>query len=174
MDNNTLTLVKSILPMIGTALGGPLGLGVSTFIASKLGVSPDKVESTLTSMIGNPEDLVKAKQLEYEYKIHCADLGYQSIKDIETLNAASIAAVNVTMQTEAASEHWPTYSWRPYNGFLFGTTIFGCYFVLPLLKIPAPSIPTEIWLAWGSVLGIASFFRGKMQADPTIQTNNKG
>ena len=37
------------------------------------------------------------------------------------------------------------------------------YFVLPLVHIPAPSIPTEVWLMFGGILGVASWFRGKAQ-----------
>ena len=42
----------------------------------------------------------------------------------------------------------------------------GTYFILPLLKMPVPVVPVEAWAAMGSVLGIASWFRGKAQADP--------
>lgn len=34
--------------------------------------------------------------------------------------------------------------------------------------------PESVWLMLGGILGVASFFRGKMQADPTIPTINKG
>lgn len=70
-------------------------------------------------------------------------------------------------------EHWLTYSWRPYNGILFGTTVFCCYFLLPLLKIPVPNIPELVWLAWGSILGIASWHRGKMQTDTVNKSEEK-
>ena len=82
--------------------------------------------------------------------------------------------INLTMQAEAKADHWPTYSWRPYNGFLFGTTVFCTYFVLPVLKINPPVIPVEMWMSWAAILGVASFFRGKMQADPRIPTDNRG
>ena len=88
--------------------------------------------------------------------------------------AAAIQAVNSTMQAEAAAEHWPTYSWRPYCGFVFGTMFLGVYFVLPLCKIAVPVVPTEAWLAMGAVLGVASWYRGKMQADPAVPTVNRG
>jgi hypothetical protein len=78
------------------------------------------------------------------------------------------------MQAEAAAEHWPTYSWRPFCGFVFGAMFLGVYFVLPLAKLPVPVVPTEAWAAMGAVLGVASWFRGKMQADPTIPTVNRG
>ena len=82
--------------------------------------------------------------------------------------------MNASIQAEAKSDHWPTYTWRPFIGFCFGFAWIGVYLVLPLLKIPSPVIPSEAWLAVGGVLGVASFFRGKMQADPTIPTDNRG
>lgn len=172
--DTAVSIIKGILPFIGTALGGPLGGGAAAFIASKLGVEPEAVTNTITSMLGNPEQVVKLKALELEYQEHCQAMGYNSIKDLETINASVLLEVNKTMQAEAASEHWPTYTWRPFVGFVFGIMIFGCYFILPLLHIPTPTVPSEAWIAMGGVLGVASFFRGKMQADPTIPTNNKG
>jgi hypothetical protein len=77
------------------------------------------------------------------------------------------------MQTEAGSEHWPTYSWRPFIGFAFGVQLFGTYFVLPLLGMPVPAIPEFAWLSIGGILGVASFFRGKAQASP-MPTDNRG
>jgi uncharacterized membrane protein YdcZ (DUF606 family) len=85
-----------------------------------------------------------------------------------------ILAVNATMQVEAKSDHWPTYAWRPFVGFVFGTMFLGVYFVLPLAHLPVPQVPTEAWMAIGGVLGVASFFRGKAQADPRIPTDGRG
>ena len=59
-------------------------------------------------------------------------------------------------------------------GFEFGILTLGVYFVLPLCKIPVPTIPTEVWMAFGAILGVASWYRGRMQADPNIPTNSKG
>lgn len=177
MSNTTdtvLNVIKGVLPFIGTALGGPLGGGAATFIASKLGVEPSAVTNTLTNMLGNPEQVVKLKELELTYQEHCQAMGYASIKDLESINASVLIEVNKTMQAEAGADHWPTYTWRPFVGFVFGTMMFGDYFILPLLHVPVPSVPSEAWIAMGGVLGVASFFRGKMQADPTIKADGRG
>ena len=76
------------------------------------------------------------------------------------VEAAAIQAVNTTMQVEAKSEHWAQWLWRPFNGFIFGITFFGIYFVLPLMKIPSPVVPSEAWLMIGAILGVASWHRG--------------
>jgi hypothetical protein len=166
-------VIKDVLPFIGTALGGPLGTGVASFVASKLGVSPTDVSSTLASMLGNPEELAKLKAIEADYQTHCLALGYASVKDLETINASVVVEVNKTMQAEAASEHWPSYSWRPFIGFSFGLYINSMW-LLPLFKVQPVILSPDTVLAIGGILGVASWFRGKMQADPTIPTINRG
>jgi len=46
--------------------------------------------------------------------------------------------------------------------------------VLPMLKLPVPVVPSEVWLMLGGILGIASFFRGKMQASAEVPSDNRG
>jgi len=174
---NPLDIIKAALPFIGTALGGPLGGGAATFIASKLGISDSTiagVKTALTNALGDPVQLEKAKEAELEYKEHCLQLGYDSVYKLEELNAQVVVSVNTTMQAEAKADHWPTYTWRPFIGFITGIMVLGCYFVLPLAKIPVPTVPDSVWLMLGGILGVASYFRGKAQADPNIPTDNRG
>lgn len=168
--------ISKALPWIGTALGGPLGGGVATFVANALGLSDSTqatVKDTLTNMLGNPEQVAKLKEIELSYQAHCLDLGYKSIKDLEELNSNVLIEVNKTIQAEAASEHWPSYSWRPFIGFSFGFYINSTW-ILPLFKVTPIVLSPDLVLAIGGILGVASWFRGKMQADPTIPTINKG
>lgn len=108
----------------------------------------------------------------------------------EQLAAQNAADINKSMQTESAAEHWPTYSWRPFIGFCFGAlalisgiTVAVAYIgVMFFQKDPAllgslPGMLGSEAVVMGTiapVLGIASWFRGKMQADPSIPTVNKG
>lgn len=164
-----LDVIKSVLPWIGTALGGPLGGVAAEAVGKVLGMKDSTVENIKATLSGMPpEELVKLKLAELEVQLKMQELGVKSVFDLAELEVKSLSEVNQTMRVEAAAEHWPTYSWRPFNGFLFGITIFCSYFLLPLLKIPTPVIPNEVWLTWGGILGIASFFRGKAQADPEI------
>jgi hypothetical protein len=110
--------------------------------------------------------------------------------EIDKLAAQNAQDVNKTMQAEAASDHWPTYSWRPFIGFCFGilavttgVTVFVSYVAVMFLKRdPAMlgSLPgmigseAAVMATMAPVLGIASWFRGKMQADPNINTDNRG
>jgi hypothetical protein len=157
--------VGASAPLLGTALLGPAGTAVGSIIASVLGVgaSPDEVSAALAT---NPDAAVKLKQIEKERQVELQGLAVQHAQHAIAAETASIQAVNQTMQAEAKAEHWPTYSWRPFCGFVFGVTFFGVYFVLPLAKVPVPTVPFEAWVALGSILGVASWFRGKAQADP--------
>jgi hypothetical protein len=161
------TVAKSA-PMMGGILGGPVGAAVGavgSMIASALGVqsTPDAVSQALTV---NPDAAVKLAQIEKDRQVELQTLLVQAVANQLAADTATIQAVNATMQAETKSEHWASWLWRPYWGFVGATMIFGDYFVLPLLKIPVPTVPSEVWLTIGAVLGVASWWRGKAQADP--------
>jgi len=165
--------ISKFAPLIGTAIGGPAGAAVGALVSATLGTDndPSVVQQALVS---NPEIALKLAQLEADQRVQLQTLIVNAEQNRLSAETAQLGAVNLTMQTEATAEHWPTYSWRPFIGFVFGIMMLGVYFVLPLLHIPVPSVPTEAWLALGAVLGVASWHRGKMQADPSIPTVNRG
>lgn len=91
----------------------------------------------------------------------------------EQLAVQNASDINATMRAETAAEHWPSYSWRPAIGFSFAAYVTAQW-VLPLCHVAPPQIDPELMLAVGSILGVASWFRGKAQADPSIPTINRG
>jgi hypothetical protein len=162
--------VGKAAPILGTLIGGPAGGTVGALIASALGVSntPDAVSVALQT---NPDAAVKLAQIEADQKVKLQELVTDQAKAEIQAAAQAISDVNKTIQAEAASEHWPSYSWRPFIGFVAGTMVFGVYFVLPLAKVPVPAVPESVWMMLGAILGVASWFRGKMQ---TETFNSKG
>jgi hypothetical protein len=110
--------------------------------------------------------------------------------DFEKLAVQNAQDVNKTMQVEAASDHWPTYSWRPFIGFCFGilavttgVTVFVSYAAVMFFRRDPSTLGSlpgmigaeaAVMATMAPVLGIASWFRGRMQADPRIQTDNRG
>ena len=165
--------LKTIAPTAATLLGGPLAGMAVKFIADQIGIpatTADAVTTALTGLNETPEGRIKLAEIDAALRTHAIDSGI----DLERLALQNASDVNKTMQAEASSEHWPSYSWRPFCGFIFGAMFLGTYFVLPLLKIPVPTVPVEAWAAMGSVLGIASWFRGKAQADPANPAMTKG
>lgn len=168
--------VAKSAPMLGGLLFGPPGAAVGAvgaMIASALGVggTPDEVSQALAT---NPDAAVKIKEIEKSRQVELQALTVQVITAQLAAESAAIQAVNATMQAEVKAEHWPTYSWRPFCGFVFGVTFFGVYFVLPLVNVPVPVVPFEAWTALGAILGVASWFRGKAQADPQNPMQPKG
>lgn len=160
-------------PLIGTAIGGPAGAAVGALVSATLGTAndPSVVQQALVS---NPDIALKLAQLESDQRVQLQTLIVTAEQNRLNAETAQLVAVNLTMQTEAKADHWATYSWRPFIGFVFGIMMLGIYFVLPLLHIAVPLVPTEAWLSLGAVLGVASWYRGKMQADPSIPTDNRG
>lgn len=167
------SLFQAVAPTIATVLGGPVaGLAVK-FLGDQLGIpasSTAAVTSALASMGGTQEGRIKLAEIDAALRTHLIDSGV----DLERIALQNAADINKTMQSEVAAEHWPSYSWRPFCGFIFGTMFLGCYFVLPLLKLPVPVVPVEAWAAMGTVLGVASWFRGKAQADPANPASTRG
>ncbi len=136
------------------------------------------------------DEAIKALQadpnlvLQYRQAVLAQELEFQ------TLAVQNAADINKTMQSESTSEHWPTYSWRPAIGFSFAllAIIGGLTAAISYIGVMFFSVKPEvlnylpamlgaeaaIMATMAPVLGVASWFRGKMQADPTIPTNNKG
>lgn len=173
MSWNTISQsVGKIAPILGGLLGGPVGASVGTLIATTLGVdnTPEAVSEALRI---NPEAAVKLAEIEANNKQALEALRVKEIELELTAQTQTISDVNKTMQAEAASEHWPTYTWRPFIGFSFGLYINSMW-VLPLLHIIPVTLSADLTLAIGGILGIASYFRGKAQADPNIPFNEKG
>lgn len=165
-------VVGKTAPLLGTLLGGPAGAAVGGIIASVLGTGNSAEE--VSAALANPEAAVKLRQIEADRQTKLAELAADQAKAEIAGAVAALQSVNQTMQSEAASNHWPTYTWRPFIGFITGGMVAGVYFVLPLAHIPVPAIPESVWLMLGGILGVASWFRGKAQADPKIPTDNRG
>ena len=165
--------LKVIAPTAAAMLGGPLAGMAVKFLADKLGapaMTVDAVTDVLSNLNTSPDGRIKLAQIDADLRTHAMDVGI----NIEQLAVQNAADINKTMQTEATAEHWPSYSWRPFCGFVFGTMFLGVYFVLPLAHIAVPVVPVEAWASMGAVLGVASWFRGKAQADPNNSAQNTG
>jgi Holin of 3TMs, for gene-transfer release len=181
-------VVGKAAPILGTLIGGPAGAAVGGLVSAALGCAnePSAVNEALKT---NPEAAVKLAQIESDERVKLQGLLVDQAK-MEMDSAARAAGdVNKSIQTEAASEHWPTYSWRPAIGFAVALavlmsviTVFAAYGALiftgndkGLANLPGilASVAGIIGVV-SPILGIASWFRGKMQADPNIETNNKG
>jgi len=124
--------------------------------------------------LGHPDAAVKLKSIEASRQVDLQGLIVAAEGNRLAADTAALESINATMRAEAQADHWPTYSWRPFCGFVFGAMFLGVYFVLPLMRLPVPAVPFEAWAAMGAVLGVASWYRGRMQADQKIPTDSRG
>ncbi len=63
--------IKTLAPLVGTALGGPLGAAAATFVADKLGLEEKTVEAVGRALNDGkltPEQIVSVKQAEVDFQ----------------------------------------------------------------------------------------------------------
>jgi hypothetical protein len=181
-------MVGKIAPMLGAALGGPGGFAIGSVVSSALGVenSPDAVMQALKT---DPQAAVKLREIESNERIKLREFAMLEANAQISAAVQNADSVNRTIQAEANSERWQTYSWRPMIGFavafnvaVSSLLVLGVF--LPLMFGGAAGaqasaqavghLPMVLGALAGingtvlPILGIASWFRGKMQADPNI------
>lgn len=108
------------------------------------------IEEVAQKFQDNPDLYLKLQQVAAEKETELARIGVEQVK-----------AVNATMIAEGKSDKWPQYTWRPFNGFMFGICVFVTYFVLPISDKAVPDVPVMVWVMWGSILGVTAWDRGK-------------
>lgn len=81
------SIVKSVAPMLGTALGGPLGGIAGAALSKALGGEGKADEAVLAEAVKNatPEQLLAIKNADYAFKIQMEELGYKSAIDLEKI-----------------------------------------------------------------------------------------
>jgi hypothetical protein len=176
------SILGGVAPTLATALsvvGGPAGMVAGAALRAVSGAvlghqdgTTDQVTQAIQAGL-SPDAIAALQKADNDFKVQMAQI--QAATDQAAIKADSdaIGDANTTMQAEAKADHWPTYSWRPFIGFTFGFYIVSL-FVLPLFHVQPVTLSTDMTLTIGAVLGVASFFRGKAQADPRINTDNRG
>lgn len=149
-------------PALGTALLGPAGGFIGNMIGRKLGLTADELVNREEF---TDDEYAKIKEIEATLEI---ELRKAATDDIQN--------VNRTMQSEARSEHWMQWSWRPFIGFVTGvtfllTSMFVCFAMYKAViagnatmmsHIPAVvGNMTMLFSIPGAILGVASWHRGQ-------------
>lgn len=143
--------VKAVAPTVANLVipgSGPLLHGLMRMVTGDSAETP--IEQTAAAIAADPAKLAELNRIAADREVR-----------LRELESKDLATVNSTMQVEAKSEHWPQYSWRPFNGFTYPLAVIMIYFVLPMLEKVVPNVPQWIWLGWLSILGVATFQRGK-------------
>lgn len=166
-------LVDLGLPSLGGALGGPAGVAIGKVLANKVtgnaNATPDEVLAVFDKDRATAMNEARKLELVHEQTL------FRLAADAET---KLVESVNATMRSEAASEKWPQYSWRPFWGFASAVAFFACViYVLILMHMAIigkqmealrviPDLVTSMTMLFGipgAILGVASWWRGKQK-----------
>jgi len=179
-------------PMIAGWLGGSKAENVAQKVVgvAQAVTGASTPDAALAAIQADPNLAMQFQTKVVESQVELAQIAADVEKAQIAADQANTAAINQTMQVEAKADHWPTYSWRPFVGFCFGLlgllaglTVAGAYIgVMAFHTNPAilGQVPgmlgseAAVMATMAPVLGIASYFRGKMQANPAISTDNRG
>lgn len=125
--------LKQIAPLVGTALGGPLGGIAASFVADKLGVKESTVAAVteaLQSGSMTPEQLTQLKQAEIDFKKF---IETNKIR-LEEINAADRSSARELLKSTKA--HTPAVLTYIITIGFFG--VLGAMFYWPEVKESAP------------------------------------
>jgi len=166
---------------------------IVTWIAGdKAGSVAQKVVDVAQQVTGKPtgDQAIAALQADPNLVLQYRKAMLDQEVAFEQLAEQNASDVNKSMQAEASANHWPTYSWRPFVGFSFGllgliggltaaAAYIGVMFFRrdPVILGSLPGLLGAEAVVMGTmapILGIASWFRGKMQADSRVATDNRG
>ena len=161
--------------------------------SDKAGAVAQKAVDIAQAVTGKstPEAAVSALEADPNLALQYHKAVLDQETTFEQLAVQNAEDINKTMQTESGSSHWPTYSWRPYIGFAVGTNVFASSALVLIVYGPVMfgvqaaaaaigSLPTALGALAAvnatvlPILGIASWFRGKMQADARMPTDARG
>jgi len=90
------SILKTVAPILGTAIGGPFGGMASKFLIEKLGGDENTTEDQMQKMIetASPETLLKLKECDNEFKLQMRELGIKE-KDLEVKDRADARAMGI-------------------------------------------------------------------------------
>lgn len=179
-------------PMIAGWLGGTKAEDVASKVVgiAQTVTGQSAPDAAVAALQADPNLSMQFQKAVLDQQAQLAQIAADVTKAELAADTADTQAVNQTMQTEAKADHWPTYSWRPACGFAFalmavmaGATVMGAYVGVMFAHVE-PGVLSYIPGMLGAeaavmgtmapVLGIASYFRGKMQANPTLATDGRG
>jgi uncharacterized membrane protein len=85
------SLVSTVAPWIGTALGSPLGGAAVGALCEAIGLD-DKSEASIKQAIAGvtPEQMLAIKKADQDFQLKMQELGFNNIKDLEALSLSLI------------------------------------------------------------------------------------
>jgi len=142
--------IKAIAPTVADLILPDSGSLLEGLMRAVTGDNKSDIEAIAAKIEADPKLYLELQTKALDQEVSLA-----------RIEADKLTAVNATMQAESKSEHWPQYSWRPFNGFSFPLAILLIYWLLPMLNKIVPDVPQMVWIGWLSILGVATWDRGK-------------
>lgn len=100
------TIIKTVAPWIGTALGGPLGGMAVTAAANALGLGEKTTDAIKQAISGaTPEQMLALKEADQAFALQMQALGFKQITDLEGIAAGD--------RKDARDMQKTTRSWVP-------------------------------------------------------------
>lgn len=146
-------LLKTIAPLLGTALGGPLGGAAAAFIADKLGLDNKTVKNVSEVLNGSkmdPNQIMQIKLAEIEFEKFCKT------------HEIDVAKLDMDNTKDARDMQKQTRSYFPATLSTFVTAGFFSILVTMLVYEYKPTEPLLIMLgALGAAFGaVVNFWLG--------------
>jgi hypothetical protein len=83
------SIIKTVAPWIGTALGGPLGGMAVTAIGGALGLDTKTEDGIKQALAGvTPEQMMALKKADQDFQAQMQALGFKQVTDLEALVVA--------------------------------------------------------------------------------------
>lgn len=83
------SIIKTVAPWIGSALGGPLGGMAVEAAASALGLGDKTVDAVKQALSGaTPEQMLALKTADQAFALQMQALGFKQVADIEAISAS--------------------------------------------------------------------------------------
>jgi hypothetical protein len=146
-------IVNTVAPTIATALGGPLAGMATNKILSALGLKPDCNDDDILLSMQNPENLLKIKELEKQFKVEMRKLDIE----VEKLHASDRDSAR--KREAVVKDRTPAVL-----SFLITTGFFGAIYVVmtgimppDIDKIIAGSLLGTLGTAW---IAVVSYYFG--------------
>lgn len=114
MNDLVKLLADKGLPLLATAVGGPLAGGAVEWIAGKLGLSEKTVAAVTQAVQGmSPQESADLKKLDYDFKMHMADNGLKLELAEKDAEKSASEQVSARWQADATSDSWWSKNVRP-------------------------------------------------------------
>lgn len=155
-----LELAKLGLPLLGAALPFPGGAALGAGLAGMIGAKSADPADVLATLTGNAQALAQAKQFELTHQERMLDIATRGQMAARAADSADLAAVNVTLQTEAMGGSWLQRNHHAVESLWVVGMVSAIYVLLPVMNVTVPTVPGEVWIMLGAILGVTAWQRG--------------